>query len=171
MEPLIIVTVGLVLLVLAFLAWSPLRSRFRTREEERALQAFRIQREQLEAKFFDLASAQGKPRGLVWRDFEWHNEVVYARDVHSGLLTAFVAVNVRFEAVSGGDMEHVEAVGLIRDAAAVFHYRRGRWGTGGKTLFNMNPADALKRLEGQFKPVILKPAPVTGIQSGTGVRK
>ena len=31
-----------------------------------ALRVFRLQREMLEAKFFDLASTQGKPRGLRW---------------------------------------------------------------------------------------------------------
>jgi hypothetical protein len=51
-------------------------------------------------------------------------------------------------------MEDVEAVSTIRDAAAVFHYRGGQWGTGGKALFNMNPADAITRLEGQFEPVV-----------------
>jgi hypothetical protein len=69
------------------------------------------------------------------------------------LLTAFVAVNIRFEAIEGGDMEGVEAVGILRDAAAVFHYRKGLWGTGGRALFNMNPEDALERLVGQFEPI------------------
>ena len=170
MESYIIVAGGLATAALAYLVWKPLRDYSRSREESRALHAFRIQREQLEAKFFDLASAQGKPRGLAWRDCEWHSNVAFARDLHSGLLTAFVALNVRFEAIEGGEMENVEAVGLVRDAAAVFHYRRGRWGTGGKTLFNMNPADALKRLEGQFKPVTLKSSPSTNIQSKTGIR-
>ena len=69
------------------------------------------------------------------------------------LLTAFVAVNIRFEAIEGGDMEDVEAVGLLRDAAALFHYQTGSWGTGGRALFNMNPADAISRLNGQYEPV------------------
>lgn len=133
----------------------PLRKRRRTREERAALQAFRVQREQLEAKFFDLASSLGKPRGLRWVDCDWQNSVSFGRDVNTGLLTAFVAVNIRFEAVEGGDMEDVEAVGTIRDAAAVFHYQRGRWGTGGKALFNMNPQDALARLQGQFERVTI----------------
>jgi hypothetical protein len=170
MESLIILAGGLASAILAFLIWRPLHAYACSREESRALKAFRIQREQLEAKFFDLASSLGKPRGLVWRDCEWNNDVVFARDLHTGLLTAFVAVNVRFAPVEGGDMENVEAVGLVRDAAAVFHYRRGRWGTGGKTLFNMNPSDALKRLEGQFKPVILKQSSPAGVQYGTGIR-
>ena len=39
-------------------------------------------------------------------------------------------------------------------AAAVFQYQRGRWGTGGRVLMNMNPAEAVIRLAGQFAPVI-----------------
>ena len=135
------------------LLWKPIRARRRTREIARALALFRSQREQLEAKFFDLARSQGKPRGLRWVDCDWQHDVAFARDLRSGLLTAFVGVNIQFEAVEGGDMEGVEHVGLIRDAAAVFHYRKGRWGTGGRTLFNMNPEDALTRLVGQFEPI------------------
>jgi len=169
MDNLYIVAGGVVGAILAFVIWKPLRARLRVREEARAMQSFRVQREQLEAKFFDLASTQGKPRGLTWRDCDWQSGVVFARDVQSGLLTALVAVNIRFEAVAGGDMESVEAVGLIRDAAAVFHFRRGRWGTGGKALFNMNPAEALKRLEGQYRPVFSKLSPPNDVQSGTRI--
>lgn len=117
------------------------------------MQAFRFQREMLEAKFFDIAATSGKPRGLRWMDCGWGNEVSYARDRETGLLTAFVAVNIYFEAIEGGDMEDVEAVDTVRDAAALFHYQNGRWGTGGRALFNLNPEEALVRLENQFEPV------------------
>jgi hypothetical protein len=127
--------------------------RWRSRQLYRAISGFRVQREQLEAKFFDLARALGRPRGLRWVDCDWQKDVTFARDMQTGLLTAFVAVNIRFEAVVGGDMEDIEAVDTIRDAAAVFHYQRGCWGTGGRALFNMNPQSALLRLDGQFEPV------------------
>ncbi len=136
-------------------AWKPLRAWLRQRESRRALEEFRRRRELLEARFFDIASGLGKPRGLRWLDCDWQDAVSFARDRRTGLLTAFVAVNIRFEAIAGGDMEDVAAVGNIRDAAAVFHYQHGRWGTGGRALFNMNPADALVRLEQQFHRVEL----------------
>ena len=139
--------------LLSILGWGRVRRRLKVREARRAIRAFRLQREQLEAKFFDVAASLGKPRGLRWIDCDWLDGVTFARDTTTGLLTAFVAVNIRFEAVAGGDMEDVAAVGTIRDAAAVFHYRRGRWGTGGRALFNMNPQDALERLGGQFEPL------------------
>lgn len=121
---------------------------------ERAMQQFRLQREQLEAKFFDLAAASGKPRGLRWLDCEWQRDVSFARACDTGLLTAFVGVNIRFEAIAGGDMEGIQHVDAVRDAAAVFHYQSGSWGTGGKALFNMNPMEAVTRLVGQFEPLV-----------------
>jgi hypothetical protein len=140
-------------LVLLPLAAKRLAPRLRAREVRRAIEQFRLDREQLEARFFDLARVRGKPRGLRWLDCDWQSDVTFARDVRTGLLTAFVAVNIRFEAIEGGDMEDVAAVGTIRDAAAVFHYQRGVWGTGGRALFNMNPRDAVERLAGQFEPI------------------
>lgn len=137
-------------------SWRPLRMWWQRHETNRALRAFRLQREVLEARFFDLACSLGKPRDLRWVECDWQDSVTFAREKQSGLLTAFVAVNIRFEAVEGGEMEGVAAVGNIRDAAAVFHYQHGRWGTGGRALFNMNADDALVRLEGQFEKVTLQ---------------
>lgn len=142
-----------VVLVLLALGAKPLLMFLRRREAETARRMFKVRREMLEAKFFELASQGGKPRGLIWKECDWQEPVTFARDLESGLLTAFVGVEIHFEAVEGGDMEDVEAVSTIRDAAAVFHYRAGQWGTGGKALFNMNPEDAITRLQGQFEPV------------------
>jgi hypothetical protein len=149
---LIAVGIGL-LAILSARLWLERR---RAREVQRAMQGFKLQRELLEAKFFDLAASLGKPRGLRWVDCEWLEKVTFARDLSDGLLTAFVAVNISFEAIAGGDMEDVAAVGNIREAAAVFHYRKGRWGTGGRALFNMNPEDAVSRLQGQYEPIVLE---------------
>lgn len=131
--------------------------RWRRSRMQHAIRQFRLQREALEAKFFDLAAASGKPRGLRWVDCEWRRPVTFGRDVRTRLLTAFVSVEIHFEAIEGGDMEDVEAVSTIRDASAVFHFSNGHWGTGGKALFNMNPAEAIERLVGQFTPVAVEP--------------
>lgn len=147
------VVILVVVIAAAILLWKPLQQKRRKREEERAVNTFPMQREQLEARFFSMAASSGKPRGLRWLDCDWQSGVTFARDTESGLLTAFAAVNIRFEAIAGGDMEDVEAVDTIRDAAAVFHYQHGRWGTGGRALFNMNPQDAVTRLEGQYEKV------------------
>jgi hypothetical protein len=118
---------------------------------------FRREREQLEAQFFKRATARGKPRGLRWLECDWQDSIAFGRDVKTGILTAFVGVNIRFEAIEGGDMEEVEAVGLLRDASALFHFERRHWGTGGRALFNMNPADALVHLKGQIEPIEREP--------------
>ena len=154
MDTFLIIAGMLVAIVAALLvAGRPLLNWLRKKEARQAYEQFRVQREQLEAKFFDLASRLGKPRDLRWLDCDWQSGVTFGRDVQTGMLTAFVAVDIRFEAVEGGDMEYVEAVGLQRDAAAVFHYQNGNWGTGGRALFNMNPTDALDRLADQYEPV------------------
>ena len=148
---------GVGIIFVAFVAliiWAvPLAAWWKKFDSRRSIMLFHKQREMLEAKFFDMAQSLGKPRGLRWLDCEWFDNVTFARDKTSGLLTAFVGVNIRFEAVEGGDMEDVEAVSTIRDAVAVFHFHQGRWSTGGKALFNMNPQDALEKLVAQFEPV------------------
>lgn len=147
-------SLGALAVVVAAIAFRRrIRSWWRRREARDAARSFKRHREVLEAKFFDLAAASGKPRGLRWIDIDWLDGLAFARDRQSGLLTAFVAVNIRFEAIPGGDMEDVVAVGNVRDGAAVFHFERGNWGTGGRALFNMNPEDALTRLTHQFESV------------------
>ncbi|WP_166829760.1 hypothetical protein [Thalassoroseus pseudoceratinae] len=149
-----LVAVVVLCLVVFFLMRGTLGQRLEQLELNEAVRRFRLQRESLEHRFFQLAKANGKPRGLRWVECDWQNGVSFARDLNNGLLTAFVAINVHFEAVEGGGMEEVEAVSTVRDAAAVFHYQKGQWGTGGRCLFNMNPADAVTRLQGQYEPVV-----------------
>lgn len=141
------------LLVLLMFASRPLLRRLRGREVRHALPLFKLQREQLEHRFFEVARTLGKPRGVRWLECDWQDRVTFGRDLESGLLTVFVAVRIRFEAIEGGDMEDIAAVGLQRDASAVFHFHNGQWGTGGRALFNMNPVDAIERLEGQYERV------------------
>jgi len=148
------VAAAVVLVLIVVLAVArPVVGSLRQRRANRALKQFRLQREQLEAHFFHRASSLGKPRDLRWLECDWQSQVTFGRDVKTGILTAFVGVNIRFEALEGGDMEGVEAVGMVRDAAALFHYHRGRWGTGGRALFNMNPTDALVHFKGQIEPI------------------
>ena len=143
-----------VLLLVGFVLSAPLLVRhWQRRQQNTALDLFRMQREQLEAKFFDLARGRGIPRDLRWVECDWLDEVTFGRAIDDGMLTAFAGVNIRFEAIEGGDFEEVEAVGLIRDAAAIFHFHNGRWGTGGRAMFNMDPHAAIERLAGQYEPV------------------
>jgi hypothetical protein len=132
-----------ILAVLAAILWRPMRKRARENQLERARRDFHHQREHLEAKFFHLAAASGKPRGLQWVRCDFEDAVVYARNRNSGELNAFVAVTIGFEAVEGGGMEEVEAVGNLRAGTAVFRNASGRWATDGRAIFNLNPAEAV----------------------------
>jgi hypothetical protein len=135
------------------LAWRPLRRLGRELVAERAREAFRLQHERLEAKFFDAAAASGKPRGLRWKECSFDQALELARDCRSGQLLALVPVTIAFEAVEGGPMEGVEAVGNLRVATAVFVFERGHWTTAGKAVFNMNPDEALRHFQGQYERV------------------
>src|SRR5208282_1957171 len=112
---------------------------------------FLQQREHQEAAFFAAAATSGKPRGLRWKNCEWESEVAFARERTTGRLAALVAVTISFEAIEGGDMEGVEAVGNLRNASAVFFYDAGRWRTTGRAIFNLNPGEAIERFKGQYE--------------------
>jgi hypothetical protein len=131
---------------------APFRRRRRVREVRRAAADWRQRREELKATFLEFARASGKPHDLRWAGCEWNGPVRLAREQDSGLLTAFAAIVVRFEAIEGGEMEEAEAVGLPRDAAAVFQFHDG-WRTSGQALFNMTPAESIARLGDQVTPV------------------
>jgi hypothetical protein len=118
---------------------------------ERARQLFQQQRERLELLFFQAAAASGKPRGLRWKAIEWESGVEFARERASGQLAALVGVTIRFEAIEGSDMEGLPAVGNLRNASAVFFFHRDRWHTTGKTVFNLNPDEALAHFQHQYE--------------------
>jgi len=109
---------------------------------QRVLLSFRSQQQELQKEFFAQAAATGKPRGLRWKNCEWLKTFALVEDTTQGLFTMFCGVNVAFEAIEGGDMEDVEAVATIRDGSAMFHLQNGRWGSGGRILFNMTPSTA-----------------------------
>jgi hypothetical protein len=115
-----------------------------------ALTGFHAKRPELEALFLQAAAATGKPRGLRWKACEWDGTVEFAREKGTGQLAALAGVTIQFEAIEGGDMEGVAAVGNLRNASAVFFYHRGHWRTTGKAVFNLNPDEALKHFASQY---------------------
>jgi hypothetical protein len=140
-------------LVAGALIWRPVCAALRESHYRKARKDFHRQRERLEARFLTLASASGKPRGLRWTDCEFEDSVSYARDRRTRRLSAFVGVTIAFEAVAGGPMEDVEAVGNLRAATAVFHFRDGRWHTEGRAMFNLNPTEAIHYYRDDFEMV------------------
>jgi hypothetical protein len=139
----VVIVCFVALATLTAAAWRPVRARLREQELARARRDFHRQREHLEARFMRLASHSGKPRGLDWVRCDFEDDVIYARHRHSGELSAFVGVTIGFEAIAGGGMEEVEAVGNLRCATAVFRVERGSWATDGRALFNLNPTEAI----------------------------
>ncbi|MBX3414411.1 MAG: hypothetical protein KF708_17110 [Pirellulales bacterium] len=155
MTPVAWIVVGAVAgaLVAIALAWRPFRAAMEEARFVRARRDFHQQRERIEARFVDLASSSGRPRGLRWIDCEFENDVAYARDRRTGELSAFVGVTIAFEAIEGGGMEHVEAVGNLRAATAVFRHQRAGWQTDGRVVFNLNPTEAIAYYHDHFEMV------------------
>jgi len=120
---------------------------------ERAREMFKLQRERLETYFIQAAGNTGKPRGLRWKDCQFENGVHFVKERASGQLAALVGVTISFEAIEGGEMDGVAAVGNLRHASAVFFYHGGQWSTVGKAVFNMNPEETIKHFEKQYERI------------------
>lgn len=148
-----VVAAGLIGGFVAALVARPLRAARRSEKLALSQRDFHRQREQLEAKFIDRAAANGKPRGLRWVDVVFDDDVIYARDRRSRKLKALVAVEVSFEAVEGGGMEHVEAVSNVRAGTAEFLFDGTRWGTAGRVYFNLTPSVTVKYLSANLELV------------------
>jgi hypothetical protein len=134
-----------VLLVAGGLAWMLLRPTMFRRRIERAIQHFLRERDTLENAFFAAASASGKPRGLRWKECAFEPGVLLARDRANGQFVGLVGVTIAFEAVEGGGMEDVEAVGNLRAATAVFTHNGHKWTTQGRAIFNLEPQEVIER--------------------------
>jgi len=72
---------------------------------------------------------------------------------------AFVGLTVSFEAVEGGGMEDVPAVGNLRAATALFRHDGRAWQTDGRVLFNLEPAEAVAYYERELETIVDAPNP------------
>ena len=133
--------------------FNKLLSLFRPRMSSASLfGAFEKNQNSLKPQFFEKAAAVGIPRGLRWVRCDWLPDKVLLRDRATGQISLLVSVNLSFEAIEGGDMEDVKAVGLVRDACAVFQLTPNGWEASGRALFNMNPTEAVRKLESSYQP-------------------
>ena len=142
--------------IMVMYLWSSLRRMLRRRhrkEIRRARELFFLRREWLEARFLTIAGESGIPRGLAWCNCDFDDEVTFARDRHNRQLRALVGVTISFEAVEGGGMEDVEAVGNLRAATAVFRFGHGQWHTDGRAVFNLNPDETIRHFGHELEPV------------------
>jgi hypothetical protein len=136
-----------------FIFWRRWSAKQRLAQRERAIQKFDQERSDLAKQFLAAAAATGKPRGLRWKSVDLAGQPVFATDLANGELFALVAATISFEAIEGGGMEDVEAVGNLRSATAVFVARNGDWTTDGRVIFNLEPAEAMQRFQSALAPV------------------
>ncbi len=126
--------------------WRPTLVSFRESRFSHARRRFHLQRERLEARFLQLAAASGRAPRLRWEDCDFADDVTYARDRRSRKLCAFVAVTIAYD--TGPEMLHdTGGMSNLRAATAVFHFDRGQWNTFGRTVFDLNPTEAVTHYE------------------------
>jgi hypothetical protein len=148
----ITVAVVLAITALAYSLW-PRRKHLQPAQIQRARKLFHLRREMLEAKFITLAGSTGKPRGLIWSDCDFDDDVVLARERTGHGLKALVSVTIQFEAIEGGGMEHNPNVANLRAATAVFQFDGQEWTTAGQTVFNLDPVQTVRRFEHELELV------------------
>lgn len=146
--------VAAVIAMAVFFIWRRWDAAQRVIQRERAIQQFDQDRGNLAKQFLAVAAATGKPRGLRWKSVDLSGRPVFATDLANGELVALIAATISFEAIEGGDMEDVEAVGNLRSATAVFVAHNGDWTTDGRVIFNLEPAEAMQRFQSALAPIV-----------------
>ncbi len=96
-------------------------------------------------RFFAIASAAGKPRGLRWLSVEPNGEPIFAHDAR-GQMHALLPLIVSFEPIPGSDMEDVPAARIPRPILALFRHEGRTWTTDGRTIFNLTALQAVAML-------------------------
>ncbi|WP_165219536.1 hypothetical protein [Aquisphaera insulae] len=140
---------GLLPLCLAaayFLLQRPIRLFVEDLHVDQARDAFRRQRERLEARFVTALGRNDPAEGVRWGDATWHDEIVWARDRQTRRFLALVCVH--FEPAP------YELLAAERHATAVFEYARGRWIADGKRLDEIRPDEAVGRNR-RYEPVAI----------------
>ena len=122
-------------------------------EQREARLEFPGRRQEYVDLFLEAATASGKPRGLRWKGCELGPQLAFATDRVTHELYALAGATISFEAIPGGDMEEVEAVGNLRFATVFFIYRDGRWQSDGQSVFNLEPEQAAERYQESLRLV------------------
>ncbi len=130
---------AVVILALGVAVWLFRRSGRRATPLAQAKQRFHVQRERLEAKFIQLAAAHATPDAPQWTDCTFDDDVAYVRSRTTGELSAFVAVTIASENVSGAAANTSDAVGNLQAGTAVFRFDLDHWETDGRAILNFKP--------------------------------
>jgi len=152
--PHVVITIAIGTVLALFAGWLWRRTRTAQQQAKRQLAILQFDEflDDLQIEFLAAAAATGKPRGLRWKQCDLGEARQFARDLVNGELIALVGATISFEALAGGDMEDVEAVGNLRFATAIFVYRQGKWTTDGRVVFNLEPVQALERFQDRLAP-------------------
>jgi hypothetical protein len=147
-----------ILLVIGVLLWPLKRKMPRKPSLIQVKQRFHAQRERLEAKFVQLA-ARANPHAPRWADVMFDDDVAYVRSRTSGELSALVSVSIAIEGSQGVGTDGTglasergtgsasgTPVGNLQAGTAVFRFDRDHWETDGRTLLNLSPGEAIRRL-------------------------
>ncbi|MBN2476219.1 MAG: hypothetical protein JXB62_16520 [Pirellulales bacterium] len=123
--------------------WRPMRAARREIRFAETRRDFHAQRERLEAKFIQLASANAQPNSPHWADCDFDDDVAYVRNRSTGELSAFVAVTVASDDCKNASIGVDSLIGNLHAGTAVFRFSRDHWETDGRALLNLSPAKAI----------------------------
>ncbi|MBA63044.1 MAG: hypothetical protein CMJ76_11820 [Planctomycetaceae bacterium] len=116
------------------------------------LSEFEQTRELLEQSFFHVCSESGRPRGLRWKNCDFEDEILFVVENHSLNLHALVPVIISFEAIEGGPMEDMDAVGNLRVGSALFVHTGENWATRGDVIYNLSPSETYQHYHQNYTP-------------------
>lgn len=136
-----------------WLVWSLVRRTLFSRRVERVLRDYVRDRDEIQANFLKAAATTGKPRGLAWKKCEFEDGLTLAHDRATHDIIGLVGTTISFEAIEGGGMEEVEAVGNLRAATALLTWKNGQWTTQGRAVFNLEPREVLERYQDSLDPL------------------
>jgi hypothetical protein len=114
------------------------------------IKKFAWQREQLEAKFGDLA-AESTSGSEQWERIDFNAPVSFVRDRMSGRLSALLEVEIRRYPDIHVLPSSTDPKVQILHATAVFFVQKGRWTTKGRLLADMSPGEALFRFPDRYE--------------------
>jgi hypothetical protein len=147
------IAIAVAMLLLIGLAMGPMRQRARRLRILRAQRRFHAEREWLEARFVQLATAAPGPDAPHWADCAFADDVSYARSRSTGELAALVAVTLageghEFATPSTGDM-----IGNLQAGTAVFRFDGRHWATDGRTILNLSPGETIHRFRDDLERI------------------
>ena len=141
------------ILAVVVLIWRPMRAASRQARFAETRRDFHVQRERLEAKFIQLASAHTRLNGPNWADCDFDDDVAYVRNRNTGELSAFVAVTVAMEGLADSPTGVGDLIGSLRTGTAVFRFDGDHWETEGRAILSLTPAEAIRHYQNDLEVV------------------